>query len=67
VLRTASANILCRSALVGAEGFVILPLFLSNSRSSLAGRSTFNHRQFQTARLKMTISQQRRAAMKTAD
>src|SRR5262245_29686449 len=27
VLRTASANIWCNSALVGAEGFVILPLF----------------------------------------
>jgi hypothetical protein len=51
VLRTASANILCRSALVGAEGFVILPLFLSTSRQCL----------------EMTILQQRRAAMETTD
>jgi len=49
VLRTASANIRSRSALVGAEGFVILPLFLLKSRTYL----------------ELTIPQQRRAAMKT--
>jgi hypothetical protein len=43
VLRTASANISCSSALVGLEGFVISPLFLfGDFAASLAERSDFN-------------------------
>lgn len=64
VLRTASANILCRSALVGAEGLVMLPPF--EFAPSLAERSTFTRRQEGAPQcLEMTILQQQRAAVKT--
>lgn len=42
VLRTASANIRCKSAFVGLEGFVIWHYFSFNFAASLAKRSAFN-------------------------
>lgn len=69
VLRTASANILCRSALVGAEGLVILPPFLSNSRLPRRAINLQSSASFSGIPLclERKIPQQRRAAMKTTD